>query len=525
MTVREYIGARYITVFDGAWNSTKEYEPLTIVQSVSGDSYVSKRKVPAGILLTNDDYWFKTFDFNAQMADIQQTNQEQNEKIISNMFGGMNFENSIPYVRHEVPLDGSRRTSAQGFAAFKSGSNIVSACYFANQTGTGSSATFYEGFLKSYFNDTEVSTVRVNLGHGSHMEYYNNYIYISDNQYLHKVVRYPISASGVIGNKEELFTIPGGAFTIDSETGQGYLVGVSTIRQININTGALGNEITAHFDLPVDVNGQTGFCFRMFGQLFFGFLASFPNLISIVDVEGNHVCTKRLPQFAGFVNVAEIEAMHIFEDGTYYFCANEGTQDSNILKTFIGVTGNIFDSNANVQYPDYAGHYAVIYFYGNSPQYKFPAKTGITEISGTTAITCYYSQDIQSIVAVCKQMGYDGFLISVMENCSQSIFLTGFNGQINFNNNVIEGKLLADKSIITLRNGQAQLDSKARAVEMRLGSVIYLLDTFTTAQGLRLNFANAIVKYNQDITKIYVEGSGDNKRAIVVKAELYPENA
>ena len=524
MTVKEYIGARYITVFDGAWDSAKDYEPLTIVQSASGDSYVSKRKVPAGTLLTNEEYWFKTFDFNAQMADIQETNSEQNEKIISNMFAGMNFENSIPYVRHEVPLDGTRRTSAQGFAAFKSGSNIVSACYFANQTGSGSSATFYDGYLKSYFNDTEVSTVTVNLGHGSHMEYYNNYIYISDNQYLGRVVRYPISASGVIGNREDVFSIPGGAFSIDAETGQGYLIGENSIKTIDINTGTVGNEIVAHFDLPDDANGQTGFCFRMFGQLFFGFIASFPNLISIIDVEGKHVCTKRLPQFAGFVNVAEIEAMHIFEDGTYYFCANEGAQDSSVLKTFIGVTGNIFNSNANVQYPDYAGHYAVIQFYGNSPQYKFPSKSGIAEISGTTAITCYYSQDIQSIVAVCKQMGYDGFLINVMEACEQSIFLVGFNGQVNFNNNVIGGKIMADKSVITLRNGQNQLNSKARAVEMRLGSVIYLLDTFETQSGLRLNFASAIVKHNQVVSKIYVEGTGVNQRAVVVKAELYPES-
>lgn len=66
MTVREYIGARYVPLFMGDWDNTLTYEPLSIVQD-SGNSYTSRQYVPAGIDISNTTYWACTGNYNAQI--------------------------------------------------------------------------------------------------------------------------------------------------------------------------------------------------------------------------------------------------------------------------------------------------------------------------------------------------------------------------------------------------------------------------------------------------------------------------
>ena len=66
MTVREYIGARYVPLFMGEWNSANEYEPLSIVIH-EGNSYTSRQAVPIGIAITNETYWVITGNYNAQV--------------------------------------------------------------------------------------------------------------------------------------------------------------------------------------------------------------------------------------------------------------------------------------------------------------------------------------------------------------------------------------------------------------------------------------------------------------------------
>lgn len=62
-----YIGARYVPVFAGDWDQTREYEALTVVQ-YQGDSYTSKMYVPVGIDISNTMYWIKSANFNQQVA-------------------------------------------------------------------------------------------------------------------------------------------------------------------------------------------------------------------------------------------------------------------------------------------------------------------------------------------------------------------------------------------------------------------------------------------------------------------------
>lgn len=65
-----YIGSRYVPIFDGDWDNTKVYEPLTIV-NYNGGSYTSKHTVTAGILPTNTDYWALTGNYNGQISNLQ----------------------------------------------------------------------------------------------------------------------------------------------------------------------------------------------------------------------------------------------------------------------------------------------------------------------------------------------------------------------------------------------------------------------------------------------------------------------
>lgn len=74
MAVREYIGARYVPVFSnvngGVWDNSYTYEALTIVK-YGNDYYTSKKNVPAGVAITNGDYWALTGNYNATLANLQ----------------------------------------------------------------------------------------------------------------------------------------------------------------------------------------------------------------------------------------------------------------------------------------------------------------------------------------------------------------------------------------------------------------------------------------------------------------------
>lgn len=71
MTVREYIGARYVPLFMGDWDITADYEPLSIVQ-YQGASYTSRQSVPHGVPITDTHYWAVTGNYNAQVEAYRQ---------------------------------------------------------------------------------------------------------------------------------------------------------------------------------------------------------------------------------------------------------------------------------------------------------------------------------------------------------------------------------------------------------------------------------------------------------------------
>ena len=69
----EFVGKRVVPDHVGVWEQNKTYEPLMIVlDSVTGDSYISRRAVPAGISLADESYWSLCAHYSAQMRKLEQ---------------------------------------------------------------------------------------------------------------------------------------------------------------------------------------------------------------------------------------------------------------------------------------------------------------------------------------------------------------------------------------------------------------------------------------------------------------------
>lgn len=77
MSVREYVGARYVPLFADPiqWSNQNTYEPLTIVVN-QGASYTSRQFVPVGIDISNEEYWALTGNYNAQVEQYRQEVQQ-----------------------------------------------------------------------------------------------------------------------------------------------------------------------------------------------------------------------------------------------------------------------------------------------------------------------------------------------------------------------------------------------------------------------------------------------------------------
>lgn len=80
MTVREYVGARYIPLIMGEWDNTVTYEPLSVVM-YQGDSFTSRQYVPIGVEITNETYWAPSGNFNAQLEAYRQEVAGYSERI------------------------------------------------------------------------------------------------------------------------------------------------------------------------------------------------------------------------------------------------------------------------------------------------------------------------------------------------------------------------------------------------------------------------------------------------------------
>lgn len=87
---RQYVGARYVPIYKGAWDPQTSYEPLSIVVK-DGNSWTSKIFVPAGIELSNETYWFQSGNVNGQTIELQKQITEL-EKSVENSIDNINNE-------------------------------------------------------------------------------------------------------------------------------------------------------------------------------------------------------------------------------------------------------------------------------------------------------------------------------------------------------------------------------------------------------------------------------------------------
>ena len=69
----EFVGGRIVPKHCGAWNKRSKYEMLSIVyQPETGDSYISRKSVPAGTDLSSEEYWAICSEYSAQVRNLEQ---------------------------------------------------------------------------------------------------------------------------------------------------------------------------------------------------------------------------------------------------------------------------------------------------------------------------------------------------------------------------------------------------------------------------------------------------------------------
>ena len=82
MSTRQYVGARYVPKFSEpiVWDKNRGYEALEIVTYL-GTSYTSKKPVPVGTEIDNEEFWVVTGNYNAQVEQYRKETAEVKENL------------------------------------------------------------------------------------------------------------------------------------------------------------------------------------------------------------------------------------------------------------------------------------------------------------------------------------------------------------------------------------------------------------------------------------------------------------
>lgn len=114
----QYIGARYVPIFGRVnettieWDNKAPYEPLTIVIH-QGNSYTSRQYVPAGIDITDTEYWAQTGNYNAQVEQYRQDVSRYDARITTAQDSADKLKQQLHNV-HNAVLLGVDVDQAQG---------------------------------------------------------------------------------------------------------------------------------------------------------------------------------------------------------------------------------------------------------------------------------------------------------------------------------------------------------------------------------------------------------------------------
>lgn len=155
MGVTQYIGSRYVPVFaePSEWNSTRTYEPLTIVTH-EGASYTSKQSVPAGVKLTDERYWAPTGNYNAQVESYRKEVGKFSDRIQANTDSIARMANSNG---KRMALNPIGRTVLNDTSYYQEG-------YTAIQAGCYLDSYYYVALINAKVNNAYVLKVSMTSG-------------------------------------------------------------------------------------------------------------------------------------------------------------------------------------------------------------------------------------------------------------------------------------------------------------------------------------------------------------------------
>lgn len=113
----EFVGKRVVPDHVGVWDQKKTYEPLMIVlDGETGDSYISRKAVPAGISLADESYWSLCAHYSAQMRKLEQDvdmDVQQMHSDVTAVKNAMSQEFQETYTAISKELDDTHKAISQ----------------------------------------------------------------------------------------------------------------------------------------------------------------------------------------------------------------------------------------------------------------------------------------------------------------------------------------------------------------------------------------------------------------------------
>lgn len=500
MAVREYIGARYVPIFDGAWDNTKAYEPLTVVE-YQGNSYTSRQAVPTDIAITNEQYWVQTGNYNAQVEAYRQEVLTFDGRITSNLhdidqltddlqdetgnrisgdtaLGGRiddlsddigeleknvntrinNLEDAI-----DTRIDDLEESTASSlnelaletmsFENMKGSWRIpveingirhnLQGCVSFKRDNKLYTVIFLcnndiDGWLISFVNGVEASRkYTTSLAHGNSMACKGYDVYIPNNN-TRIMYKVSVSKNGALSDPVDSGISIGGNLVYDSRLDKFYQISESAINEVNFNSRQPITHTPANFNGPVDnkQTGQSAALFYINNKKYYAYLFSMPNMISICDENGQFVCYKELPYYTNYVCLGEPEGITIFDNGDFVLFSNEPNQDPMVTKTCYAFEGNMFSETGSFFTKENATSSTYVFAYPSSLDTYNFPTTNNGPVSGSNPIKISYMQDCQYINNATKAKNMD---LEIMEDgtAKNGLVLSSVNAHVGFNKHIL----------------------------------------------------------------------------------------
>lgn len=361
MSVRQYVGARYVPLFyvnpddnSNNWKSGIIYEPLTIVTDAN-QSYTSKREVPASVGRPSEnlDYWILTGAYNAQVDQYRREVADLAEDVaaLSEATSGYTKSRSSGVSQIGV-YDTGLNPSGNGLQGAWADGNI----WYEYIYQSGISGKLYSFNMS---NGRYINNIDMSLYHGNDFVKCGNYVYGA-----------PYDDGMGAGVNDILRFVPGGSverISVFNPTGYDCLYGIDKIDEetlicalrpygtntvdstafylYHINTGTIEAVPVSWNNL---VQGQNSFPHPMVfkdGKLYLS--ASGENGIYVLDYKNGAlscISYNAIPlHTAGGNIISELEGIGFVEKyGNKYlvFTATTAILEVSILFCAINLTGN-----------------------------------------------------------------------------------------------------------------------------------------------------------------------------------------